>query len=385
MNQPFAYQPCPGLPTGGRLFRNSFCWRSASFCWSASRACCSGLGAGPAQPSNAINSVEIRIDLKSSFFIREMEQDNNQSDPDSNLRPDAPQVGEAGLFHFRDVVFAYCLLAVVVLKRFQTFQDFIQRQLVFQIHLIIDLCAQAIFVRLPILRHQDNWRLQDGKNVNPGAHQQKRIWVEADFPNPKQPHVYPYPNVDDNYRGKNEFPAAAKFSDEIRCAIGKRKLRCFLDIDVAGCSVSQKFIRVPQSIGKRCKHLQRDIWVAGNKGKKMLARKHSQPRILCNSCISGARLAIEQRHFAKKIAAAQFGKRYLMSVLRLHTDADLSLLDYVHRVALVTRAKQNCACLAILALEQFAQLVGRLSIERLKQWHVALCLDVHLLESDGTW
>ena len=47
-----------------------------------------------------------------------MEQDNNQSDPDSNLRPDAPRVGEAGLFHFRDVVFAYCLLAVVVLERF---------------------------------------------------------------------------------------------------------------------------------------------------------------------------------------------------------------------------------------------------------------------------
>ena len=65
----FVYQPCPGLATGGKLFRNSFCWRSASFCWSASRACCSGLGPGPAQPSNAIRSVEIKIDLTSSFFI----------------------------------------------------------------------------------------------------------------------------------------------------------------------------------------------------------------------------------------------------------------------------------------------------------------------------
>ena len=39
-------------------------------------------------------------------------------------------------------------------------------------------------------------------------------------------------------------PKLPPFSDEIRCAIGKRKLRCFLDVDVAGRSVSQKFIRV---------------------------------------------------------------------------------------------------------------------------------------------
>ena len=71
----------------------------------------------------------------------------------------------------------------------------------------------------------------------------------------------------------------------------------------------------------------------------MLTRKHSQSRILRNSCVGGARLPIEQCHFPKKIATAQLGKRYLMSVLRLHADADLSLLDYIHRVAFVTRAK----------------------------------------------
>jgi hypothetical protein len=72
MNNLLAYQPCPGLLTGGKLFRNSFCWRSASFCWSASRACCSGLGPEPAQPSNWIANVEIKTDLVSSFFIREV-------------------------------------------------------------------------------------------------------------------------------------------------------------------------------------------------------------------------------------------------------------------------------------------------------------------------
>src|SRR4029077_9986648 len=69
---PFAYQPCPGLLTGGKLFRNSFCWRSASFCCSASRVDCSGLGPELAQPSNSISNVEIKIDLVSSFFIREI-------------------------------------------------------------------------------------------------------------------------------------------------------------------------------------------------------------------------------------------------------------------------------------------------------------------------
>src|SRR5947207_9745106 len=84
-NNLLAYPPCPGLLTGGRLFRNSCCWRSASFCWSASRACCSGLGPEPAQPSNAITRVKIRNDLVSSFFIRRWQQDDNQGDQRGNL------------------------------------------------------------------------------------------------------------------------------------------------------------------------------------------------------------------------------------------------------------------------------------------------------------
>ena len=171
-----------------------------------------------------------------------MEQDDNQSDQRGNLRRDLSRAGETGLFNLGDVVFVYRLLTELVLERFQAFEDLIQREFVLQIDLIIDFCAQPILVRLPILRHQNNWRLQDGEDVNPSAHQQERIWIETDFANPGQPHVYPHPNVDDNYRGKNEFPTAAKFSDDIRGTIGKRKPRCFLDIDVPGRSVSQKFI-----------------------------------------------------------------------------------------------------------------------------------------------
>jgi hypothetical protein len=55
----------------------------------------------------------------------------------------------------------------------------------------------------------------------------------------------------------------------------------------------------------------------------------------------------------------------------LHADADLSLLDYIHRVTFVTRAKENRARFAIDALEQLAQFTGRPGIERLKQWHLA--------------
>src|SRR5215831_11960869 len=62
-----------------------------------------------------------------------------------------PTVGEAGLFNFGDVVFVYCLLAVLVLERFQAFQDLIQRKLVLQIDLIVNFCAQPVFVRLAIL------------------------------------------------------------------------------------------------------------------------------------------------------------------------------------------------------------------------------------------
>src|SRR4029453_13361118 len=76
-----------GLDTGGKLFRNSCCWRSASFCWSASLACCSGLGPGEAQPINARRTVEIKIDLVSSFFIRGLEQDDNQTDQSGNFVP----------------------------------------------------------------------------------------------------------------------------------------------------------------------------------------------------------------------------------------------------------------------------------------------------------
>src|SRR5262245_6150262 len=103
----------------------------------------------------------------------------------------------------------------------------------------------------------------------------------------------------------------------------------------------------------------------------MLARKHSQPCVLRDPRVGRARLAIEQSHIPKKIAAMEFSKRDLVPLLRSHTDTDLSLLDYIHRVAFVTGAKKNCAGFTIEALEQPAQFMSRLGVERLKQWYMA--------------
>ena len=153
MSTQFAYQPCPGLLTGGKVFRNSFCWRSASLCSSASRACCSGLGPEPAQPSNAISNVEIKSDAVNSFFIRDSNRTIIDAIKAATSRQDPPRVGEAGLFDFGDVVFVYCLLAVLPLECFQALKDLIQRELILQIHLIIDFRPQPVFIRLPVLRH----------------------------------------------------------------------------------------------------------------------------------------------------------------------------------------------------------------------------------------
>jgi hypothetical protein len=124
-NNLLAYQPCPGLLTGGKLFRNSFCWRSASFCWSASRACCSGLGPEPAQPSNWITNVEIKTDLVSSFFIREVNRTIISAINAATTGQMFPRGRETGSLNFRDVVFAYYLVAVLVFEHFQVLKDFI--------------------------------------------------------------------------------------------------------------------------------------------------------------------------------------------------------------------------------------------------------------------
>src|SRR6266404_3133200 len=89
------------------------------------------------------------------------------------------------------------------------------------------------------------------------------------------------------------FPTAAEFGDEVCRATGDCQLRRFLDVDVTCSSVTQELIGVSQPVGKRCEHLQSDVWVASHKGQKMLARKYSQPRIFRYPCICRARFTVE--------------------------------------------------------------------------------------------
>jgi len=63
------YCPWPGLVTGGRLFRNSACCRSASRWRSNSRVCSSGLGLELAQPDRKTTTADARNRKPISFFI----------------------------------------------------------------------------------------------------------------------------------------------------------------------------------------------------------------------------------------------------------------------------------------------------------------------------
>jgi len=66
------YQPWPGLLTGGRLLRNSACWRSESLCSCDSRVCCSGLGPEEQAANTTVVATMTRT-LAPSFFILEQQ------------------------------------------------------------------------------------------------------------------------------------------------------------------------------------------------------------------------------------------------------------------------------------------------------------------------
>src|SRR4029453_4493702 len=61
------------------------------------------------------------------------------------------------------------------------------------------------------------------------------------------------------------------------------------------CAASSTLpLRAP--VWGRRKHSSPEIWVAAHKGKKILARKHSQPRVFRNPRVGRARLTTEQGH-----------------------------------------------------------------------------------------
>src|SRR5262249_22708548 len=160
---------------------------------------------------------------------------------------------------------------------------FIQRKFVLQVQLVIEIGTEAVLMSLAILRHHDDGRLQCEDHVEHKVEQNERVLVERTLP--EQQCVGRDPQDKKPDRAKNEFPTATKFCDHVRGAIRECKLRLFFDINIAGGRMAQKFIGAPQSISECSKHFQRDVRAATQEGKKMLARKYSQPCILCNDRI----------------------------------------------------------------------------------------------------
>ena len=116
----------------------------------------------------------------------------------------------------------------------------------------------------------------------------------------------------------------------------------------------------------------------------MVAREHGQPRVLGNQRIGRAVLTIEQRHFAEKIAAAQFTQSELVSIKGLNANPDFPPFNYVHRVSLLNVAEQKSPGLGINARQQLTQFVGRLVVEGFKQRHLAQCVDRHIRKDNRT-
>ena len=133
-------------------------------------------------------------------------------------------------------------------------------------------------MRLPILRHQDDRRLQHGDHVDRGAQQEIRVRIKPVVG--QQQGVNQYPHVEKEDCRNDEFPAAAKLCDQVCRAVCESKLGRFLNVHVASRAPTQQFVGVPQPVGQRGEHFQRDVGAAVHEGKKMLARKHSESCIL---------------------------------------------------------------------------------------------------------
>src|SRR6266480_1246513 len=183
------------------------------------------------------------------------------------------------------------LLQITALQGLQAFNNFVQRDFILQIYLIVEFGAEPVLMRLPILRHQNDGGLEDGEHVNRSTKQQVGIRIEANVKIKSA--VYQHPQAKEEHSGCYEFPTAAKLRDDVRGPVCKCTLRGFLHIDIPRHAMTQKLISVSQSVGECSEQFQRDIRAAAHERKKMLARKYSQPGIFRDDRIRGAPLSVE--------------------------------------------------------------------------------------------
>src|ERR1700694_14585 len=100
-----------------------------------------------------------------------------------------------------------------------------KQELVFEVELIIEIRAEPVLLRLPVLRHHDDGGLERGEHVEHGAEQQERISIEGS--RQKHPRVQRHPEKEKSDEGGDEFPTAAELRDLVGQAIAQRELRSF--------------------------------------------------------------------------------------------------------------------------------------------------------------
>src|SRR5438874_7037904 len=120
----------------------------------------------------------------------------------------------------------YTLLAGLLLELVQPMNDVAQEELVLEVQLIIEISSESIFLRLPVLRHDDDWRLETDDHSQDKVQEHVRVRIESVVL--EQPGVQRYPEKEKSNRNPDEFPTASKFRDDISRAVRQcEPSRCF--------------------------------------------------------------------------------------------------------------------------------------------------------------
>ena len=121
----------------------------------------------------------------------------------------------------------------------QPLENFAESQFVFQVHRVIKIRAQTVLMALTILRHHDDRRLQRRDHVEGEIEENEGKWIKGRAA--EEDRVADDPNYEQGQRGDDEFPAASKLGDDIRCAIPKGQVRRLLLVYVTGNPILQYF------------------------------------------------------------------------------------------------------------------------------------------------
>src|SRR6266446_7300628 len=145
----------------------------------------------------------------------------------------------------------------------QPMNDVAQEELVLEVQLIIEVSSEPIFLRLPVLRHDNDWSLETDNHSQDKVQEHVRIRIESFVV--EQPGIQRDPEKKKSDRKADEFPTASEFRDNIGRAVREcESSRCFL-VHVPRDAVTQKIVGASQSLGQRRQHFERDPRIAFHK------------------------------------------------------------------------------------------------------------------------